>query len=334
MRLFLSGLFTLLAITAAVAAPSIKAGQAATKLGRGVNVLGYDPLWTDAGKARFKPAYYKMLHDSGFQNIRVNLQAFSHMDQSGHLDAQWLAKLDDVVKQATGAGLKVILDEHDYRACAENAEDCRSKLIAFWNQIAPRYEDEPDSVLFEILNEPNKAITPDIWNGLLREALTVIRKTNPDRSVVIGPANSNNFHSLDKLSLPEDDRNIIVTVHYYDPFAFTHQGATWTNPSREKLIGVKWGSPAEHEQIVRDFSTIAAWSRNHDRPILLGEFGAYDKGDIASRAAWTASVARAAESNHFAWSYWQFEGSFGAYDVATDKWMAPIHQALTSSQQN
>lgn len=334
MRLLLSAFFALLAITAAIAAPSMKTDQAAVKLGRGVNVLGYDPLWTDTGKARFKPTYYKMLHDSGFQNIRVNLQAFSHMDQSGRLDTQWLAKLDDVVKQATGAGLKVIIDEHDFLACAKDAGDCRSKLIAFWNQIAPRYKDEPDTVLVEILNEPNKAITPDIWNGLLREALAVIRKTNPHRSVVIGPANSNNFRSLDKLSLPEDDRNIIVTVHYYDPFVFTHQGATWTNPSREKLVGVIWGTTAEHEQITRDFSTIAAWARSHDRPMLLGEFGAYDKGDIALRAAWTASVARAAENNHFAWSYWQFEGSFGAYDVAKDKWVEPIYQALMSKQQN
>lgn len=331
MRLLLSALFMLLAVTATLAAPS---DQAAIKLGRGVNILGYDPLWTDAGKARFKPAYYKMLHESGFQNIRVNLQAFSHMDASGRLDAQWLATLDHVVKQATGAGLKVILDEHDYRGCAEDAENCRSKLMAFWNQVAPRYKDEPDTVLFEILNEPNKAITPDIWNGLLRDALAIIRKTNPNRSVVIGPANSNNFHSLDKLSLPEDDRNIIVTVHYYDPFAFTHQGATWTNPSREKLIGVTWGTPAEHAQITRDFSTIAAWSHSHNRPMLLGEFGAYDKGDIASRTAWTASVAQAAESNHFAWSYWQFEGSFGAYDVAKDKWVEPIYQALMSKPQN
>lgn len=334
MRLLLSILFALLAINVASAASSVKTGQADAELGHGVNVLGYDPLWTDASKARFKPDYYRMLHDSGFQNIRVNLQAFSHMDQSGRLDPQWLGKLDDVVKQATAAGLKVIIDEHDYRVCAQDADNCKSKLIAFWSQIAPHFKDSPDSVLFEILNEPNKAITPDIWNGMLREALAVIRKTNPDGRVVIGPANSNNFHSLDKLSLPEDDRNIIVTIHYYDPFAFTHQGAAWTNPSREKLIGVKWGSTADHEQIAKDFSAVAAWSRSHDRPILLGEFGAYDKGDIALRAAWTASVARAAESNHFAWSYWQFEGSFGAYDVASDKWVEPIYRALISTRQN
>lgn len=334
MRLLLSTFLSILAVTGAIAAPSIKADQAAMQLGKGVNILGYDPLWTDAGKARFKPSYYTMLRDSGFRNIRVNLQAFLHMNASGLLDEHWLAKLDDVVKHATDAGLKVIIDEHDYRTCAEDAENCRSKLIAFWDQIAPRYEREPDTVLFEILNEPNKAITPDIWNKLLRDALAVIRKTNPDRSVVIGPANSNNFHSLEALSLPEDDRNIIVKVHYYDPFAFTHQGAAWTNPSREKLTGVTWGTTAEREQIIRDFSTIAAWSHSHDWPILLGEFGAYDKGEIGSRSAWTASVARAAESHHFAWTYWQFEGSFGVYDVAKDHWVEPIYQALMPKQKN
>jgi endoglucanase len=146
--------------------------------------------------------------------------------------------------------------------------------------------------------------------------------------VVIGPANSNNFHFLDALVLPADDRNIVVTVHYYDPFPFTHQGATWTNPSRENLVGVPWGTDVDHQTIVRNFSTIAAWSQDHDRPILLGEFGSFDKGDMTSRAAWTSTVARTAESNHFAWSYWQFESSFTAYDIVNQHWIEPIYAAL------
>jgi endoglucanase len=77
-------------------------------------------------------------------------------------------------------------------------------------------------VIFEILNEPNGQLTPDLWNQFLREALGVIRRTNPSRTVVIGPGQYNAIDQLDRLKLPEEDRRIIVTIHYYKPMEFTH----------------------------------------------------------------------------------------------------------------
>ena len=67
---------------------------------RGVNVLGYDPYWTDAGKRRFEWRHFAEIRKAGFDFVRVNLQAFSHMDAQNRLDPAWLAKLDDVVAQA------------------------------------------------------------------------------------------------------------------------------------------------------------------------------------------------------------------------------------------
>jgi len=131
-------------------------------------------------------------------------------------------------------------------------------------------------VLFEILNEPNGQLTPEVWNGLLKEALAVIRKTNPQRNVIIGPASWNNIHYLDRLQLPAGDRHIIATVHYYLPMEFTHQGASW-NRATANLSGVKWGTDQEKQRVVDDFNGVQQWSKTENRPILLGEFGAYDK---------------------------------------------------------
>ena len=55
--------------------------------------------------------------------------------------------------------LTVIVDEHDYTVCGNNADTCKPKLLAFWKQVAARYQDAPPGVVFEILNEPNGQLT-------------------------------------------------------------------------------------------------------------------------------------------------------------------------------
>ena len=102
---------------------------------RGVNVLGYDPLWQDPAKARFQPRLFTTIREGGLGTVRMNLQAFAHMDAQDRLDPAWLATLDRMVYAALDAGLYVILDEHDYRLCPEDPAACQVKLTAFWRQI-------------------------------------------------------------------------------------------------------------------------------------------------------------------------------------------------------
>jgi endoglucanase len=181
-------------------------------------------------------------------------------------------------------------------------------------------------VFFEILNEPNKKLDAPLWNAYSHEALAIIRQSNPTRTVIIGPASWNNIEDLPKLELPEDDRNIIATIHYYSPMPFTHQGAAWTANVK---TGVPWnGTEQEQQAILADFDKAQAWAEQHRRPLLLGEFGAYDKADMPSRVRWTSFVARQAEARKWSWAYWQFDGDFIVYDIKKDAWVEPIRAAL------
>lgn len=293
---------------------------------RGINVLGYDPLWKDPTKGRFQMRHFKTIKAGGFNTVRLNLHAFEHMDADNRLDPAWLNILDQVVDAALAQKLTVILDEHDFDACGEDPVACKPRLVAFWKQIGEHYREAPDRVVFELLNEPCKGLTDEVWNAWIAELLPVVRASNPRRNVVVGPAFWNNIGHLDQLTLPEGDRHLIATVHYYLPMEFTHQGASW-NPATPKT-GVTWGTAAERRRMKADFDGVQAWAKAHDRPMLLGEFGAYDKGDMASRAAYTAAAARQAEARGWAWAYWQFDSDFIAYDVKKDAWVAPIHKAL------
>ena len=81
---------------------------------RGVNIVGYDPLWRDASQARFKPRHFKILHDGGFNSVRIVLGAFRFMNDKYELPQSWFATLDGLVKDALAQDLTVILDEHDF----------------------------------------------------------------------------------------------------------------------------------------------------------------------------------------------------------------------------
>ncbi|MCX6573706.1 MAG: glycoside hydrolase family 5 protein [Candidatus Aminicenantes bacterium] len=315
------------------AVPQADAFDQVKRLGRGVNIIGYDPLWKKPGKARFKDRHFALIREAGFQTVRINLHALQLEKKSDgyRLPEAWLETLDWALKGALSAGLNVILDLHNYNDVAKDPSAFKARLMAFWKQDGERYKDAPDALLFEILNEPNGKLDRPLWNAWLAEALAAIRATNPVRTVVVGPPEWNGFRYLDQLVLPEADRNLIVTVHYYEPFPFTHQGAPWS-PETVKLKGVTWGTPGQRAQIEADFAVVQAWSEKHRRPILLGEFGAFEKAPLESRVLWTAHVARTAEALGWAWTYWQFDSDFIVYDIDRDRWVEPILRALVPAK--
>ncbi len=305
----------------------IDANDQAAAMRRGVNVLGYDPLWTDEAKARFQPRHFTAIRQAGFDTVRVVVYSFDHMGAGDKLDPAWLKKLDVMIKAAVDAGLTVIIDEHDYEICGIDAAICTRKLQAFWRQAAPHFKDQPNRVMFELLNEPHEALTADLWNKLLLRTLNIVRVSNPTRNVVIGPDHWNGMEELPALALPANDRHIIVTFHYYHPMTFTHQGAAWNKPTKD-LSGVTWGSDADVALLNKEFDIVKAWSVDNHRPIFLGEFGAYDKAAMADRARWDGAVARAAEARVIPWTYWQFDPDFSVYDCSRDAWVEPILHAL------
>jgi endoglucanase len=326
----LFGLILLSFATPGLAQPkALDAFEQNRALGRGVNIIGYDPIWRDRSRARFQGKHFRLLKEAGFNSVRINLYPFRHMEATNGwtIRPAWFEVLDWAVKNAREQGLRIGLDLHEYNALGDGPDANKEKFLAAWRQLSARYQDQPEGVLFEILNEPYGKLTPALWNDYLAEALAIIREKNPTRTVIIGPAFWNSIAHLSELQLPDNDRNIIVTVHYYIPMDFTHQGAAWAG--RKDKLGVDWlGTEKEREVLDRDFDKAAAWAKEHNRPIFLGEFGAYDKGPMESRARWTSAVARAAEARGWSWAYWQFDSDFILYDIPGDKWIEPIKDAL------
>jgi endoglucanase len=126
------------------------------------------------------------------------------------------------------------------------------------------------------------------------------------------------------LRLPHD-RNIIVSVHNYDPFPFTHQGVEWMPqfPAGPTCCDAK-----QRKQITDALDAARRYNESTGYPVYLGEFGTYHKADVNSRAAYARIVRDEAEKRGIGWAYWAFASDFGMYDAPTNKWIDPIRHAL------
>ncbi|MBN1796054.1 MAG: glycoside hydrolase family 5 protein [Sedimentisphaerales bacterium] len=304
------------------------------KLGRGIN-LGNALEAPKEGQwgITLRKEYLELIKQAGFDSIRVPIRWSAHAEKNAPytIDPNFFERVDWVIDNSLSNSLYVIINMHHYEEIFNDPNSHAERFIELWKQIAEQYKNQPDSVLFEFLNEPHNMLDDDKWNKLSAETLKEVRKTNPDRIVLIGPGSWNNLGKLDKLQLPADDDNIIVTIHYYEPFQFTHQGASWIGEQTESWLGTKWtGTDGQKTAVIKDFEKACRWGKEHNKPVNLGEFGANSKADMDSRARWTSFVARQAEMQGFSWHYWEFCAYFGVYDKDNHKWRQPLLKALIS----
>lgn len=300
-------------------------------LGRGVNFGNAleAPKEGDWGM-KIEPEFFPIIKQAGFNHIRLPVKWTSHASQEAPftVDKVFFERVDEILKLAEASQLRVVLNHHHYDELDKKPGTELPRAIAIWKQIAARYRDRGDWLYFELMNEPHDELNKDnAWSELIPPLLAAVRETNPTRPVIIGPPFWNGMWALDKFKLP-DDPKLIVTVHYYNPFHFTHQGAHWAKDS-EKWLGTKWtGDEKELAAVTKEFDGTAAWAKENKRPIYLGEFGAFSKADDESRARWSKAITSEAEKRGWSWSYWEFGAGFAVYDREKKAWREGLRDAL------
>ena len=187
--------------------------------------------------------FFDKVVEGGFDHIRLPVSWTHHAANNPPytISPTFFQRIDWALQQAEGRGLKVILNIHHYDQLNSNPVAEWSRAIALWQQIAFRYRNSGSFLYFEILNEPHGVFNdqPELWNQFMSDALQAIRIWNPTRPVLVGPVRWNSIHALLTTSFnPPTDNNLIVAVHNYEPFEFTHQGASWVNPIPP--VGIPW----------------------------------------------------------------------------------------------
>ncbi len=295
-----------------------------------------------------KEEYFSDIGAAGFDSVRVPIRWSKYANVNPPYEIQQVIfdRVDWVIEQAFANNLAVVINIHHYDAMMQMPEIQKERFTAIWRQIAEHYQDYPETLYFEILNEPHEKLDAAIWNETYPQALAVIRDPeafvtsaherqfgayledcqNVLSSFLRGLSGRNNINRVPTLVLPEDDRRIIVTFQYYLPHEFTHQGASWSSAADVKDL--PWGSDEDIQNLTTDFDTVSAWAEEHQRPLFMGEFGSIHYATEDSRAIWTATIRNEAEKRGFSWAYWDFGTDFAVYNLANKTWREPILNAL------
>jgi endoglucanase len=320
-----------------VASPAARAAAAA--LSRGINFgnMLESPREGDWG-LRADDAYIELVGGAAglTQAVRLPVRWSNHAsaDAQALIDPVFMARVESVVNKLLARGVTVVLNMHHYRQLEGNpldpnekpvpAEVVQPRFFAMWKQIAERFSGAPPRLLFELYNEPHGAMEP-LWNDFASRALRVVRASNPTRVVVIGPHTWNSASALPQLVLPADP-NLVLTVHNYEPFTFTHQGAEWVNPRLP--VGVDCCDAAQLAKMREMFDLAVSEARRVGYPVFVGEFGAYEKAPLAARVRYLRAFRQMAEERDLPWMYWELASGFGLYDPVARRFRPALKDAL------
>lgn len=250
------------------------------------------------------------------------------------------AFIDRAIERFHRADLAVMVDIHneDQKRIMDNAE-WREGFVAFWGAYAKHLSKfDPEKTFLEIVNEPVFDGREGEWYALQKRLASTIRASAPKHTIVATGANWGGVAGLQKLE-PLDDRNVVYSFHFYDPFPFTHQGATWTSeemkvirdvpyPSSPELVAPllssltdakargtvewygneRWGRTKMAESLGRALN----WGKLHKVPLYCGEFGVYPVvAPAESRARWFKDMGEILAESGAGWAVWGWDEGFG-----------------------
>ena len=214
----------------------------------------------------------------------------------------------------------------------------QEKFFQCWRDLSAELMRYPNRlVAYELMNEP-VADDPEDWNRLVTKCLNVVRANEPERTVVIGSNLWQSVHTFDDLRIPENDKNILLSFHFYIPFIITHYRTGWTDikdyngPVKYPGLTVEGQDlenlPRElYDRIKREqkhytidnldilMQLPLKKAKQYNLPLYCGEWGCYMLTPEESRLKWYEDVKACLEKNNIGWANWDYKGKgFGIVD--------------------
>lgn len=297
--------------------------------------LEYEEFWGNPAITQQQLAAVK---EAGFGTVRIPVTWEDHMDENGMISQVWLDRVQQVVDMALAEDLYVIIDTHheswlDLRL--EQEAEITARLQTLWTQIAERFADYDEKLLFEGMNEPRLRGSEHEWDAGTPEMRGMVNRlnvafvqtvrnsggNNQERYLLICPYATNSVtEALEALEVPEG--HIIVSVHAYLPYGFcqdTGGTAQWSQ-----------GNPQDTAEIEAAFADMNRLFVENQIPVLLTEFGCIDKNNLDQRMEWTRFMVQTASDNGVQCIWWDNGSEFRLLDRTQGEWIYPeLTEVLT-----
>jgi len=349
----LSGCLALLATVAlAAAAPANPSGFV---IRRGTNLSHWLSQYADQPRDAFLTENdLRFIARAGFDHVRLPVDEKELWGADGRPNEENFARLLRALGWARAHGLRTIVDLHTVRSHHFNAANdggpantlfrdpaAQTHFLGLWRELSARLHDQPlDAVAYEILNEA-VADRDEDWNRLVAAAHAQIRAAEPRRVIVIGSNRWQGAWKFPALQVPAGDPNLILSVHNYEPFTFTHYRASWvptkiyTGPVQypgrpipaAELARIEAQQPRHvvdqfasarrewnAERIREDLMPAIRRARELGLQLYCGEFGCLPTVPRADRLRYYRDFVAVLESEGVAWANWEYKGDFGLFE--------------------
>ena len=259
-------------------------------LGNTLDAADASKTWTTTaqhetcwGQPVTKPELMKMMKEAGFGAIRVPITWYQEMDKDGKVNDAWMKRVKEVVDYVIDNGMYCIINVHHdtgdgtqwLHASSTNYNTNQAKYEGLWKQIAEKFKDYDQKLLFEAYNEMlddkntwNEPLSDDGYkaiNSYAKSFVTTVRNTggnNKDRNLIVNTYSaSSTANAMKALDLPEESGHIIFQLHSYP---------NWKSESNAKseidnlINNIKTNLLNRAPVIIGEYATFTTWPANLD----------------------------------------------------------------------
>ena len=326
------------------------------RIKRGTNISHWLSQSEQRGEARrlhIQEDDFARLEELGFDFVRIPIDEVQFWDEQGQKLPEAWDLLNNALDWSKKHNLRAIVDLHIIRAHYFNAvneadqaantlftsEEAQEGLLNLWRQLSEFLKDRSnDWVAYEFMNEP-VAPEHEMWNQLVAKVHKALRELEPQRTLVVGSNMWQGHETMKYLKVPEGDKNIILSFHYYNPMLLTHYGAWWSPLCAAYKGKVNYpgvlvskedydAAPAAIKDQLKPF-TEEVWNidkireqfkdaieaaKKYDLQLFCGEWGVYEPVDRELAYNWYRDVLTVFDEFNIAWTTWCYDADFGFWD--------------------
>ena len=265
----------------------------------------------------------------GLDHVRLPVDHNVILDQDGNMIEEGLQRIDRVLRWAEKEGLRVVLDLHKTpgfsfgQAADRNSffesEANQNLFYRIWETFAGRYAAMGTGITFDLLNEVTYPQYLEPWIRISREATARIRSFAPEVPILLGSYQWNSAGTVPELPAPYDGK-VEYNFHFYDPHAFTHQGAHWEASRRDISKRYTYEESGMSQAYMESLLLPAVRKAEKEGTgLYCGEYGVIDVVPPREAVKWFRDAHAVFEKFGIPRSLWNYKGKdFGFLDERYD----------------